>query len=121
MGSKENNTRTGDLGESIAAEFLGSHGFTIEGKKVRTSWCEIDLLARRGDVLHIVEVKSTTALYESGYRPEELVHAHKLHKLRSYAEWYLNAHTHEECCISVVAVWLDMRTRRARCRLIEGV
>ena len=121
MGSKKLNAQTGDRGEMIATTFLEEHGYVIIAKKVRTVWCEIDLLARKDGILHVVEVKSIASPYGStDYRPEELVHAWKLRKLTTFVEWYMNDHPKEaEYRIDVVVVYLDMRRHRAQCRLIE--
>ena len=47
----------GRLGEWIAAFWLMAQGWRIVGFRIRTPHGEIDILARRGDVLAAVEVK----------------------------------------------------------------
>ncbi len=48
---------TGKLAETAAADFLSGEGFDIIEQNWRTKWCEIDIIARKGGVLHFVEVK----------------------------------------------------------------
>jgi len=47
----------GRAGEAAAAAFLISHGFQILARRFRRYGAEVDLVARRGDVLAFVEVK----------------------------------------------------------------
>lgn len=50
-------TKTGQQAESAAAHYLKQHGFTIIGKNWRTRWCEIDIIASKGEEIYLVEVK----------------------------------------------------------------
>lgn len=62
---------TGRRQEWLAALWLMLKGYRILGFRLKTSQAEIDLLAQRGDVLAVVEVKSranlATALEAVGY------------------------------------------------------
>lgn len=55
------NYRSGIMAESWAALWLQLKGYTILARRLRTPGGEIDILARRGGVVAIVEVK---------YRPQ---------------------------------------------------
>jgi putative endonuclease len=48
----------GRKGEELAETFLSSRGWTILGKNLRSGRLEIDILAARGRVVAIVEVKA---------------------------------------------------------------
>ena len=50
------NEAAGRRGEFWAALFLQLQGYRIIGKRVKTPVGEIDLIARRGDTIAIVEV-----------------------------------------------------------------
>ncbi|MET3526469.1 YraN family protein [Phenylobacterium koreense] len=54
--------RSGRRAEAIAAVWLMLKGYRILGFRLRTPQGEIDLLAQRGKVLAIVEVKRRTTL-----------------------------------------------------------
>jgi putative endonuclease len=53
---------SGRRGEVWAAAWLMAKGYRILGFRLKTPQAEIDLLAKRGDVLAVVEVKSRTSL-----------------------------------------------------------
>jgi len=50
--------RRGEQGEAQAAEFLRSKGLTIAARNYTCRFGEIDLIARDGDVIVFVEVRS---------------------------------------------------------------
>lgn len=54
--------RSGRRSEVWAAAWLMARGYRILGFRLKTPLCEIDLLALRGEVLAVVEVKSRTTL-----------------------------------------------------------
>lgn len=51
------NKQRGDAGEEIAARYLSDNGFEILERNWRTGHYELDIVARRYDTLHFVEVK----------------------------------------------------------------
>ena len=51
----------GDRAERIACSYLSAHGFDIIQRNVRFPVGEIDIVAREGDALCFVEVRSTTS------------------------------------------------------------
>lgn len=57
--------RRGARGETVAAWFLRLKGYRIVGRNVRTPLGEIDIIAKRGDVIAIVEVKARPTLREA--------------------------------------------------------
>jgi len=58
----------GDLGESIACEYLQKEGYRILDQNYRFRNGEIDLIARYGDFLVFVEVK-TADLSQGNFHP----------------------------------------------------
>jgi putative endonuclease len=119
----------GVLGEEIASEFLRKKGFKIIERNFRKPWGEIDIIAEFSNVVRFVEVKTVTretlpdvSRENNDYRPEEQVHPHKLRKIARTAEMYMNSQADQrEYQIDVVGVFLDMNSRKARCRLFEQV
>lgn len=119
----------GALGEQIAAQFLERKGFVVLERNYWKPWGEIDIIAEKGNTVRFVEVKAVSRenigdiSREMGdYRPEEQVHPTKLAKLARTAEMYMNEKGDErDYQIDVVGVFLDTKTRRARCRLFEQV
>lgn len=50
----------GDFGESAAVAHLERNGYAIESRNARTKWGELDIVARDGDCLVFVEVRTRT-------------------------------------------------------------
>ena len=48
----------GKAGERMAAEWLEQHGFQLIFRNWKYARYELDIITSRGDVLHIIEVKS---------------------------------------------------------------
>ncbi len=116
----------GRLGEQIASEFLERKGFKMIERNYRKPWGEIDIIAEKGETVRFVEVKAVSRerlpdiSREMDYRPEELVDSRKLRKLARTAALYMEVKKDKrEYQLDVVGVIVDMRTRRARCRLFE--
>jgi putative endonuclease len=130
MSADSQKKEVGRIGEEIAAQFLQGKGFVILERNYRKPWGEIDIIAQKGDAVRFVEVKAVSreSLPEdvsremSDYRPEEQVHPTKLKKVARTAELYM-AHKNDDrdFQIDVVGVFLNMKTRQARCRLFEQV
>ena len=97
---------TGQRGEEIAAEHLRGLGYEILARNVRTRYGEIDIVARDGDCLVFVEVKTRRSLALGA--PEESVDGRKLAQVTALAEAYLAtlAEQPANCRIDVVAVEL---------------
>jgi putative endonuclease len=85
---KTRQQRVGQWGEAAAARYLMRQGFEIVARNARTSYGEIDLIARhpQGELV-FVEVKTRTS--DSFGYPEEAVNARKLEHLVSSAQAYL--------------------------------
>ncbi|HEY2177508.1 MAG TPA: YraN family protein [Caulobacteraceae bacterium] len=54
--------RDGRRGETLCALWLMAKGYRILGFRLKTAQAEIDLLARKGEVVAVVEVKRRTSL-----------------------------------------------------------
>ena len=121
-------TKTGFLGEKVAAQFLMRKGYKIIEMNYRKPWGEIDIIAEKGGVVRFVEVKtasgdfSTFSRENNTYRPEEQIHPAKLRKVIRTAQLYMASHEDDrEFQIDAVGVILDPSVRRARCRLFEQI
>ena len=79
--------RTGQWGEEQAERFLKQLGWRILGRRVRLGRDELDLVARAGEVLVFVEVKTRGS--EDFGRPASAVDAGKRHSLSRAAVHYL--------------------------------
>ena len=59
--------RTGVSAEGRAAVFLMAKGYRILARRYRTSYGEIDIVARRRNLLAFIEVKARASLDEAAY------------------------------------------------------
>jgi putative endonuclease len=80
----------GDFGERVAAAHLEAKGYEIIDRKFRVIEAEIDLVARDGDVLVFVEVRTRRG-GASGMAALS-VNARKAAQLRRAAAWYIEQH-----------------------------
>ena len=99
--------RLGAQGEAIASAHLESEGLAIASRNYRTRYGEIDLVARDGDTIVFVEVKTRrTSAYGS---PEESITARKREHLARTAALYLQEHglEHQPWRIDLVAITLQ--------------
>jgi putative endonuclease len=130
MGSNdERRKEVGRIGEGIATDFLLRKGYKIMERNYRRPWGEIDIIAEKDQIVSFVEVKTVSretlpnvSRENDSYRPEEQVHPLKLRKIARTAEMYMNSYKDpREYQIDVIGVFLNMKTRKARCRLFENV
>lgn len=74
-----NNRQKGIMGESKAVEYLKKKGYTIVERNYRTKVGEIDIIARKGNTLVFIEVKTRSNM-NYGF-PYEAVNKRKLDKI----------------------------------------
>ena len=94
----------GRRGEAIAAQFLIGAGFDIVERNWRCPQGEIDLVAREGDELVFVEVKTRSSVAFG--HPLESITLQKLARLRRLAAAWCDTHpgSHNNIRIDAVAV-----------------
>lgn len=99
-------------GEDIAAQHLEQAGYTIIARRFSIDGIETDIVARRGEMLHFVEVKSRTATPNGALNrdtaPESAVGSAKIARLERAAESYMMEHRLEcELSIDLIAIALN--------------
>lgn len=77
----------GKIGEMAAINYLLQDGYTILERNFRTRYGEIDIIARDGDYICFIEVKSRRN-FAKGY-PCEAVNNNKQHKIMRMALMYI--------------------------------
>lgn len=84
------NKPLGDRGEQLAAGFLAERGWVIVSRNYRIGHREIDLVARRSEVVAFVEVKTRGGL---GYgHPLEAITRKKRQEIQTVAAAWIEAH-----------------------------
>jgi putative endonuclease len=130
--------KIGDIGENIACRFLTKRGFEIIEQNYNKKWGEIDIISKKGDKLHFVEVKSVTRdnldfvtpacadRYETDeYRPEDNLHPWKLKRLSRVIQTYLLGYSHgsheTDWQFDVIVVYLDLKGLKAKINYMEDI
>ncbi|MEW5798022.1 MAG: YraN family protein [Bacteroidota bacterium] len=110
--------KIGDLGETVAENFLRQQGYTIIEKNFYYQHGEIDIVAKDGDTLVFIEVKSRRS--ERFGTPEESVTPKKQELLRRTAEGYVASKNlpDTDCRFDVVSV--IMKDGKAECRVLKN-
>jgi putative endonuclease len=107
----------GEAGEQIACRYLEDNGFEISDRNWRTRSGELDIIARHGDMLVFVEVKTRRS--RTFGEPEEAVTPAKARKIRRLASEYLASVSHSaEVRFDVISVLLDSGGNRLELRHI---
>jgi len=128
--------KLGELGEDITSKFLKKQGFSIIERNYTKKWGEIDIVAKREEKLHFVEVKSVscekgwvsviheTSEVEDGYRPEDNMHGLKAKRLARTIESYLLEKNLSEDVVwqfDLATVYIDQETKEGRVEILEDV
>lgn len=84
--------KTGNIGEAAAAKYLKKQGFRILERNFSTDNAEIDIIAKKDNLIAFVEVKTRTLGHENPKepRPASAVTAEKQRKIIRAASYYLN-------------------------------
>ncbi len=77
------NKEIGNFGENTAAQHLSELGYEILYRNWRYKHLEIDIIASKDNLLHIIEVKTRTSI-EFGY-PEQFINKQKMQFLKNAA------------------------------------
>lgn len=103
----------GEKGENMAAELLASKGYTILERNWRFVHDEIDIIARDGNELVIVEVKTRSTDF-FGY-PEDFINKSKMQRLvKTAAEYIDRKNINLECRYDFVSVVLRKNKKEIR-------
>jgi putative endonuclease len=110
----------GSRGEDLATAYLERQGFRIIARNHRSRLGELDLVARDGDEVVFVEVK--TRIGGSDVAPDESVTASKLERLGRLAERYMSeqGRADDPWRVDVVAVVVDQHGQVRRIDHLRG-
>lgn len=127
----KNTSATGAIGEAVAVEYLNRNDYQILEQNYRKPWVEIDIIAKKESVVHIIEVKTVSyetisalewAVSHETWRPEEQVHARKLYKLGQGAEAWIHDNKYQGAWqIDVLAVRIVPQETYATVKVIPNV
>jgi len=128
---KLQNKITGNLGEKVVANYLARQDFEILGMNYLKKWGEIDIIAKKDDKIHFVEVKTVSyetkveleqAVARGTWRPEDNVHALKLKKLsRAIDTWISDYKWSGDWQIDVAALRIVPHETYATIKYLDNV
>lgn len=127
--SSKTRKEIGNLGESIACEYLKRHGFSIRDRNIARKTGELDVIAEREGTLHFVEVKTVLAnefpedkYTKDDYDPSLNLHEAKVRKVARTGEWYvLEKKWAGEWQVDGCLVWLRRRDGMAKVRYLPQI
>ena len=82
----------GQKGEDEAVKYLEARGYLVLDRNYRKPWGELDIVAKLGNYIHFVEVKTVTReKLGTGdwYEPEDNIHPWKIKRLSRAIQTYL--------------------------------
>jgi len=131
---KSNHHYVGALGEEIATLYLEGRGYKTITRNYRQKWGEIDIIMKKKDKIHFVEVKSVSARVGNGergrekdkYNPAGNVHPFKIKRIYRAIESFLGASRNRgekelDWQIDLVSVYLDKENKKAKVELLENI
>ncbi|MFA6608513.1 MAG: YraN family protein [Candidatus Paceibacterota bacterium] len=119
----------GKIGENITQTFLMKHGFSVIETNYRTRYGEIDIIAKKDNVLRFIEVKSVKVrdflnLKNLKVRPEDNLTKDKWSKLVISCDTFLlhkNVSHETRWQIDLACVYINTETREGKVVLLENI
>ncbi len=129
---------TGQKGEDEAVKYLKNKGFSVLDRNYLKPWGELDIVAKKGDWLYFVEVKTVTrqvpeaspqaprglASGDDYYEPEDNIHPWKIKRLSRAIETYLlekKIGDEAEWQVDSIAVYLNDRGETLKIEHLEDI
>ena len=118
----------GNRGENIACEFITGKGFQVVARNYLKKWGELDIVAKKDNMVHFFEVKSVMVDFSEKYfdthRPEDNVDGWKVGHLRRIIETYLDEKgggLETPFQFHILCVYMNMNTHRARVNWLKNM
>ncbi len=108
-----NKQQTGKLAENLSCQFLKTKGYNIIERNFRSRYGEIDVVARKNNILIFIEIRSKSG--SAFGSPEESFTAGKKQRFISTIMSYLNSHDNlpPDWRVDFVAVDIDQDSGKA--------
>ncbi len=119
--------RVGHIGEEAVVKFLQGRGYEILDKNYDYKYGtgikrgEIDIIAKKDDTIHFVEVKTLTE--QNDFFPEDKINWQKQKRLLRAAQIWLSRQGPEDGSwqIDAAAVILDLKNKKAKIRYFHDI
>lgn len=112
--------KLGDFGEKMAKKFLEHHGYTVCHENYSCPRGEIDIVAKDGEALVFIEVKTRRSLQFG--EPFESVDSIKQKRMIKLAHFYMSHQKIRNTNVrfDVVSVWVDKSWKVKEIKLIKN-
>jgi len=128
------NQITGELGEKICVEFLEKNDFRVLEQNYTVATGEIDIIAKKNDIIHFIEVKSikqqnthivsheTLKYQTNGYNPAQNMTPAKIIKCsRAIHQYKLEKSVSCETQLDLYCVFIDTNNIKHFIERIENI
>lgn len=120
---------TGQKGEDEAVRYLKGKGFFVLDRNYRKPWGELDIVAKKGDWLYFIEVKTVTRETLSqdmadNYEPEDNIHPWKVKRLSRAINTYLlekKVDDEADWQVDSISVYLNSRGELLKIEHLEDI
>ncbi len=124
--------KIGEIGEKSVIKYLNNHNFKIIERNWTKKCGELDIIAKKDEVLHFIEVKSIKFHMKQNlqkndcFRPEENLTSHKIQRLKKTIELYWNYSEKkgikiEEWQFDLFCVYLDAENNVIKIEIFEDL
>jgi len=117
--------QVGQIGEELAVKHLKKQGFRILERNVKRPWGELDIVAKKGNLLLFAEVKTLVKQSnEHTLQPEDEFTYHKARKLQKAILMYFKENQldlNQEWRADLIAIDLNPDLTLADLRHIENI
>lgn len=98
----KHNQQVGKWGEETAFKWLMEQGYEVLGQNIRTPYGEIDIIAKKENMIIFVEVKTLTS--SKNFFPEQQITNRKREHMLNSAQHYAAEHKIDNWQIDVIAI-----------------
>ncbi len=114
--------RFGNRGEDLVCRFLMKHGHKIVCRNYLRRVGEIDIVSKKGNVVHFTEVKTVSRETEN-FPPENQVNLKKMLHMKRVIGLFVQEKRiyNRELQVNVATVVFDVARRRGSVKVIENV
>lgn len=125
-----NTKKLGNLGEKLAQRYLKSKGYKILDKNYffripgAPQKGEIDIIAKKGDLVSFVEVKTLRQARGNPFLPEDKVDFRKRKRIIKTAEYWLTKNKiplDSKWQINIIAVTIDLSNKKAKIKYFKNI
>ncbi len=113
--------KVGKFGEELAKNYLNEKGYKIIDANVKVSYQEVDIIAKLGEDLVFIEVKTRTSLTLG--QADEAIGGRKLNNLKKAVEYYIYEKKYDpgRVRMDLIAIDIDRRKKIAKIRHYRDV